>query len=90
MCKNERESISFWQQYVFYHYKICGSVRALLYLDKIQTTFIFSPPSALSHTNMWSHTDVKSLRDKLVYPDPPHLGLFSAVRKHPKISACKH
>ena len=62
MCENEGESMSFWQQYVFYYCKICSSAIALLDLDKIQTVFIYFLPLALSHTNVWDHIDEQSLR----------------------------
>lgn len=60
---------------IFYFCKICGSVIALLYRDKIETSLKNFPLSALPHTNMWSPITVKSLREKLVYPDPHQLGL---------------
>ena len=77
----------FLAQGVSYYWKICSYAMALLYLDKIQITSSHFPPSALPPTDVQSYTDVKSLRDQLVYPNPHHLGLGSLVRTQPKISS---
>ena len=70
MCKNECVNQFVWQQQVFYYCKTCSSVIVLLYLDKVQTTSIDFPSSALPHANVWGHTYVKCLGDKLFCPTP--------------------